>query len=293
MRLLLICSLLLFQCQFLNAQGINNNWLTGYSSSGGLPFGVSTINFFTGSATSTYTPMDMEFSQTHANISDANGNLLFYTNGYYIADASGDTMLNGSGINPSNFTSLFPDGLTLVQSHIILPIPNELNKYYLFHTTRDDLSLSVSKFLYVSIIDMSLNSGKGAVTLKNQILISDDLNKAKLSAVKHGNGRDWWLLCHKLNTNTFYKLLITPSGISLPATQSIGIVRPEDTGQVWFSPDGSKFAYYWQQHGLEIFDFDRCSGLFTRPMLIYLMRMAIYSFIPTVTTLQMQAVIPC
>ncbi|MBL0072630.1 MAG: hypothetical protein IPP34_12865 [Bacteroidetes bacterium] len=40
-----------------------------------------------------------------------NGNILFYTNGIYISDATGDTMQNGSGPNPSVYTSWYPDGL--------------------------------------------------------------------------------------------------------------------------------------------------------------------------------------
>ncbi|MEO7081352.1 MAG: T9SS type A sorting domain-containing protein, partial [Flavobacteriales bacterium] len=50
-------------------------------------------------------------------------------------------------------------------------------------------------------------------------------------------------------------------------TQAIGEVRSSDAGQVCFSPDGSRFAYYWPgPRGLEIFDFDRCTGLFSNPV---------------------------
>jgi len=110
---------------------------------------------------------------------------------------------------------------------------------------------------------MSLDGGSGGVTIKNQVLISDALNLGKITSVRHANGRDWWVFCHKANTNTFYRLLVTPNGITVDGTQSIGILRPGDAGQVCFSPDGSKYAYYWGVQELEVFDFDRCSGLFT------------------------------
>ena len=176
-------------------------------------------------------------------------------------------MLNGSGINPSNFTSQFPDGLTLPQANLIIPFPDDSNKYYLIHSTLDDINNGHASFLYYSTIDILLNGGIGEVINKNQIIISDNLNVGKISAVKHGNGRDWWVICHKINSNTFYKFLITSGGtIGNLITQSIGVNRPKDIGQTYFSPDGSRYAYYWLDGGLDILNFDRCTGLFSNPI---------------------------
>ena len=80
-------------------------------------------------------------------------------------------MLNGTDINPSVFTSMFQDGLTLVQSHVILPKPNNTDIYYLFHTTRDDGINSVSKYLYVSTIDMNMNGGLGHLDQESNFTI--------------------------------------------------------------------------------------------------------------------------
>jgi hypothetical protein len=52
----------------------------------------------------------------------------------------------------------------------------------------------------------------------------------------------------------------------MPSMQDIGVYRPADGGQMCFSPDGSKFAYYWGVEDLDIFSFDRCSGLFYDPV---------------------------
>ena len=73
------------------AQGLNNLWYMGYSDPAFPPAGNSKIDFFTGSATVSNFPVEMEFDQAHANISDSAGNMLFYTNGYYIANANNDT----------------------------------------------------------------------------------------------------------------------------------------------------------------------------------------------------------
>src|SRR4051812_26767421 len=102
-------------------QGITNWWYMGYSSWGGLPFGQTKIDFFSGNPVITYDSIEMDFNRTHANISDSAGNMLFYTNGYYIADATNDTMQNGSGISPSGVYSLWPEGLVVPQACLILP----------------------------------------------------------------------------------------------------------------------------------------------------------------------------
>jgi hypothetical protein len=51
-------------------QGINNHWIMGYSSVGGLPFGNPRFDFFSGTPVISYDSLEMEFRHTHANISD-------------------------------------------------------------------------------------------------------------------------------------------------------------------------------------------------------------------------------
>lgn len=52
------------------------------------------------------------------------------------------------------------------------------------------LLIIFSNYLYLTTIDMSLNNGKGQVISKNQIKIQDALNAGKITACKHGNGRE-------------------------------------------------------------------------------------------------------
>ena len=263
-----------FACEFSFAQqGLSNNWLMGYQSAAGYPGGQTLIDFYNGTPVLSYDSLEMDFRHTHSNVSDNNGNVLFYTNGYYLADASNDTMQNGSGINPSAYTTYFSDGLGIPQANIIIPKPNNADVYYLFHSTVDTFpGYSHSRYLYYSIIDMTLNGGFGAVTSKNQILITDSLNYGKIAACKHANGRDWWVICHKLNSNKFFKLLITPAAILGPYTQDLGNVRVAGAGESWFSPNGEFYAHYWKNGAgignLEIFTFDRCNGSFSNPISI-------------------------
>lgn len=274
MRCLLRCALTLIGAlpllvqHALAQQGLNNLWLGGFDSDGPPPFGGVDLDFQSGSMVISTMSRAIGFGRTSANITDASGELLFSTNGAFLSDRNGDTLMSGTGLNPSTYTSSYMEGLHISQACLILPKPEAIGVYYLFHGTVDDQVMSTANYLYLTTVDMSLDGGLGGVVTKNQVLISDALNVGKITAVRHANGRDWWVFCHKVNTNMFYRLLITPYGVSVAGTQSIGIIRPRDVGQVCFSPDGSKFAYYWGQFNqdLEVFDFDRCVGLFSNPV---------------------------
>jgi len=242
-------------------QGITNHWEMGYNGLQGYPFGGIDINFSNGFPDTAHVLREMEFYVTNGVVSDSSGNLLFYTNGYYIANALNDTMQNGSGINPGPFTNGWPNGLPIPQGNLIIPVPNEINKYYLFHETCTSYPGGLQPLeIFYSIIDMDMDSGRGSVIVKNNQILNDTLQSGELCANQHANGRDWWILFHTVNSNMFYKLLITPSGITI-YTQNIGSFRNYYTGASAFSPDGTKFAHYNVKSDIDIYDFDRCTGL--------------------------------
>ncbi len=269
MKQIIFAIIILLSSNAIGQQGLSNNWIIGYQSYTSTPyFGCTRLNFLNGAPTVTYDSIGMDFNHTHTNISDSAGNMLFYTNGYYIADATDDTMDNGGGINPSTYTSYFYDGLGIPQANIILPKPNDSNLYYFIHSTVDKFpGYTCSYNLYLSIIDMSQNNGLGKVITKNQIIHTDSMQGGKISAVRHGNGRDWWIVTHGLGNDTYIKFLLTPYGLDGPFFQNIGTsLNHLGAGQALFSPDGNKYAYFWYQDGLEVLDFDRCSGQFSNPL---------------------------
>jgi hypothetical protein len=262
-RLILYCTIIINTLNICHSQGVNNLWLMGYESWAGPPFGGSNIDFSNGVPDTSYINRSMDFYVTNAVICNSIGTLLFYSNGVYIANRNNLIMLNGDNLNPGPFTSSWADdGLPIPQGNIVIPIPGDSNKYYLFHETCTSIIGSNSKplELFYTIIDMTLDSGFGAVISKNNIILQDTLEWGELSATKHGNGRDWWLLFHKVNSDNFYKILITPDSM-IVSTQKYGTFRDLYGGASSFSPDGSKFAHYNSSTDLDIYDFDRCSGL--------------------------------
>jgi hypothetical protein len=205
-----------------------------------------------------------------ANICDEDGNLLFITNGINVYDRDGVLLENGSAIVNSLQVQQFNNtGLCWPQTVIFLPMPGNSRYYYLIHFGID--INDTPRKIFATIIDKEGNFGKGTVVEKSSIIWQNiEIRAGGMTACKHANGRDWWVIVGLHNTNTFMKLLVTPQGIYDPVFQSIGSVYngPFDIGYSCFSLDGSKYATGCYEGKITLLDFDRCTGEFSNPVII-------------------------
>ena len=198
------------------------------------------------------TNTNMNASEGCATISDTNGNLLFYTDGNTIWDKTHAVMANGTG--------LFADP-SATQNSIIIKKPLSSNLYYVFTNAATTSSLPG---LYYSLVDMNLANGNGSVTVKNYTVFTSGTEK--LTATKHANDTDIWVLTHDWNNNNFRANLITSNGVTiLPVTSSVGSMHTYSTswaGYMKFSPDGKKLGVVISGGavGIEIYDFNNSDG---------------------------------
>jgi hypothetical protein len=243
------------------SQGRDNLWMFGYYPA---PAGKADIEFSSGMPVITTSNRDINLSLTFANITDNSGNLLFYTNGAIVANALNDTMPNGDSLSPATYTfsgawQFF--GFPVSQASLIIPDPGDSMKYYLFHSSVDVLPNSTQRplHLYYSKIDMSLDSGKGDVITKNNILLTDTLAAGNILGCKHANGRDWWVIVPEYKQPGYYIFLVTTNGILFVRKQIIG-QRLIGDGQSAFNRQGTKYARYDTTNDFDVFDFDRCTG---------------------------------
>ena len=131
---------------------------------------------------------------TCVSICDSVGDLLFYastphTPAYpytgivgkrgHVVNKIHQTMQNGDSIV----------GAAWYQEMVIVPDPSSSSKYYLFSAGE----LSPIYGLFYSQIDLSYNNGLGKVVQKNVQINSDSIADG-ITAVRHGNGRDWWVI---------------------------------------------------------------------------------------------------
>lgn len=254
------------------AQKHDNIWLFGYDSNDTYPdFGGSELDFSTTPPGIFQEFRDLNFNVTNASMCDTAGNLLFYTNGISIANHQHQIIENGNSLNPGEFTEdWIHKGYPLPQGVLILPFPNQENQYILLHAALERIGSdnhAETTLLYGTLIDMSLNSEEGSVIYKNQILIQDTLEWGKLTATKHANGRDWWIIVPEFDSNRYYRLLLSPKGVENLGLEHTAHAVEVGLGQAVFSPDGTKYVRNNLVGGvgvadqLDIYDFDRCTGL--------------------------------
>ena len=115
---------------------------------------------------------------------------------------------------------------------------------------------------------MKANSDLGKVLVKNQILL--DGNIMWPAAVKHANGRDWWIMGLQRADTKHYLFLLSANGIQLYSSQDIGpaFTTEEYGNESLFSEDGNVYLRHDGKTAIRLYDFDRCSGLLSKLRII-------------------------
>lgn len=249
-------------------------WILGYNPSNpDLFIGGNYIDFEYGNPVIDFLYLEYDMDNPVI-MSDSYGNLQYYTNGCYILNKEHQIIENGDELSPGFYHDLWCDqsgwGYLSYQGMLSLPLPGQGSNYILFHNRRYESHDSID--VMYSIIDMEANSGLGKVTVKNEVLQYGWLSRT-FQAVRHGNGRDWWVVVPQEDADIYYFYLVDPDGIHGPFAQQLS-----DTwipGQTYnlmcaFSPDGSKFVRLGgdQPAAFRLYDFDRCAGILSNPVTI-------------------------
>ena len=266
------------------SQGEASNWFFGDKA--GIKFNQdNTISVLS----VTPNPIEINTNEGCSSFSDANGNLLLYTDGRTVWDRNHLIMPNG---NYSAGTGLFGDPSS-TQSGIIIPNPANPNIYYIFTVdephhqnaqaypnqflgTYEDTGISTTipgaddgynNGLNYSTVDISLagtNGSMGDIISLNNHLVTYDPNPTgdeikfkcseKITAVKSQDGSGYWVITHF--TNKFYAFKIDADGVnSTPVITSINPMVPvtgyrrNGIGQIKASPNGKKIAIAHNQLG--------------------------------------------
>ncbi|MBK8845169.1 MAG: hypothetical protein IPO27_00900 [Bacteroidetes bacterium] len=156
-----------------------------------------------------------------ASMSDSLGNLLFYTDGRNVYDATHNNMPNG--FNLLGHTSS-------TQSAVIVKKPGANNLYYIFTMDYNHDGLSAGDGFNYSIVDMNLNGSLGDVVTANMPIRANVFEK--ICATKHGNNMDYWIMINDWIDDDIYAYLLDSTGLNLtPVISNAGPFHGQDIGQ--------------------------------------------------------------
>jgi gliding motility-associated-like protein len=251
MKKLTIALLLCIFTGSIYAQKEGNVWHFGMGAALDFNSGVPVIT----------TPSSMFSFEGSASIADANGNLLFYSNG-----GGRDPVLSGQSsgkIWNRNHDVMYDmgntegGGFSSAQSAVIIPKPGTPDRYYLF--TMEEVEYNVGgevpgqplgRGLSFFEVDMTQNGGLGGVVDYNEMILVPSYEG--LCAVRHQNGTDYWIIAHSDNAGMSV-FPVTAAGVGTPTLYNIisgGIIKG--------SPDGK-----WLCSSDRILPFDNQTGVIT------------------------------
>ncbi|MCU0359386.1 MAG: T9SS type A sorting domain-containing protein [Bacteroidia bacterium] len=277
-------TLVFFYAIVCNAQLQNSKWYFGANA--GLDFVTSPPTVISNTNLNTNGGM--------SSISDASGNLLFYTDGATIWNSQHQVMANGTGLSGS---------ASALQNVVIAPSGTNSNMFYVF------TSAPFSK----SIVNMSLAAGLGSVVSKNDVIVTGAIehvvagvgcdlvqaltrNQFNHWEIRNGqsltsvfaytsssssfttagsyldkwlkvapDGSKWALIAEKPGSGPgYYTVEIRRKFFSLDASMATPLVLTAGTGlgdlfACEFSPDGTKF-YVSSPGTKQLYQWDLCAG---------------------------------
>jgi len=223
------------------------------------------------------TPINISGITSRSAYADKYGNLKFASNGWRLVNGFGEVLSyklwspNMPRPNDSYDTTM----VLISKGPLFLEAPGDSSKVYLFYgeykaVTPNPPSIFSSinydfNFSY-ALLDVATQS----LISQNNTVLTDTTSLSDAVAVRHGNGRDWWIIKPGIFTNEYYISLLDPSGLSNMVRIVIpGLIPHEQTNTVsHFTQDGNKFIHFtglgskWVQR----FDFDRCAGTLSNPI---------------------------
>lgn len=222
----------------------------------------------------TSTPIVMSNFYSRASYADNHGNLLFASNGWRLANSFGEVLSYKLWHDDIPWPGGSPDTtrVDLTRGPLFLPDPADSNRVYLFYgeyvnnqpmQTLGFARLDV-RFCY-ALLDVPTQS----LISKNHIILDDTTALSDMAALRHGNGRDWWIYKPSTQSNQYYRGLLSVDGLSdfelytVPGMQG----REQAYTMTHFTQDGSMMAHFstYQAKYCQRLDVDRCTGNLSNP----------------------------
>jgi gliding motility-associated-like protein len=192
------------------------------------------------------------------------GEMKFVISGVLTYDKNGDVMLDAELLRncPGDKYAF----------HII-PFQNNPNRFYIIQNQDPSGAILAAQTglqvrcpnpigLAYSILDLSLNNGKGGYVVANKVLWGGV--SARVAIVRHANGRDAWIVSHPASGGYYNSYLVTDAGIQSPITSTVGPVLQysfEDVQTGILASHNGKMLLGFSKDQMEQYDFNNATGV--------------------------------
>ncbi|MEM6772062.1 MAG: hypothetical protein AAF597_15915, partial [Bacteroidota bacterium] len=193
----------------------DNNWIMSDIN------GAVQVSFTNGTPEVKTIDVSIRFEGASFTMSDAQGNLQFYSNGCKVYGANHELLENGDTLNfgevyngfcnQSPLQRGYPGGR---QSNVCIPRPDYPDQYLIVHKSLDNFpepipneDIGFFSRMYYAIVDMQTENGAGALA-KKHVLIDDRMAEGEILLNRHANGKDWWLVSPLRNSNEYAVYLV-------------------------------------------------------------------------------------
>ncbi len=194
------------------------------------------------------------FNESVTVVSDGSGNVLFYSDGTKVWDASYTLMPSGT------FTGA--GGTSSAQGALAISKPGSNDVYYIF--TSDDIDNATDHGIRYHEVDMTA-AGNGTVgSPLGDVISSDNVQEATSSEMlaATGCGDTTWVVGYSKTGTTFYAIPVTSAGPQATIKSSLGVNFTTDAmrrGTMDFSSDGTKLVMT-HANGAKLYDFNLSTG---------------------------------
>lgn len=251
-------------------RSVANNWYFGRNA------GIS----FTSGAPTALTDGQLNTAEGCSSISDADGNLLFYSDGTSVWTKNHQLMKYTDGSDANNLKG----NPSSTQSGLIVPKPEDDDIYYLFTVTHEGAG---DRSLDYYTIDMTRRGGDGEIVGGPVVLTKQDdpdnfvftdeneMWSEKISAVEGGTdgtvdscGAIWVV---SAAVNAIYAFKVTEDGVETEAVISDAGISLSSRGYLKLSPNGERLALASNANGgrAYLFDFNNATGEATNQRVVH------------------------
>ncbi|MCC7464978.1 MAG: hypothetical protein IT261_01835, partial [Saprospiraceae bacterium] len=270
----------LMAIQTVTAQQHDRYWLGRQADWDTIPTTVL-MRFDGDSIVYTAVQRDIQLHEGVLAMSNKAGALQFYTNGNVVVSHNHQIMEGGKGFNEGAEGSDFIGGqwgdttlnLAYLQyTYQLIPDGFEEHIYYMIHSFleySDNGWVWNTPRMQISKIDMSANGGRGKVVYKNRYF-DEEPSSVFYAIVRHGNGRDWWVILRTQDGLRYRALLLERDEVKQEVVSSLPELSSDwftlidsivSNGNLIFaSEDGSRLLDNYGERHVKLMSFDRCSG---------------------------------